>query len=99
MARKADEERARQEQESRGTQSNGPDTPVYGHMRTPIQTPTMTGAPPQLPPIGYQPAGSQAPTYGQQSPAMEGMPSYVVSVHRLSSISPETSPEHSADPT
>lgn len=68
-ARKAEEERQRSSDGRGGADSNGPETPVYGQMRHPGQ-----GGGPQLPPIGYAPAGSQAPGYGQQSPAMDGMP-------------------------
>ena len=73
MQRKAEEERNRVAADNRSTESNGPETPLYGHMRTPVgQAPGG----PQLPPIGYTPAGSQAQAYGNQSPAMEGMPPY-----------------------
>lgn len=72
-ARKADEERQRVSDDRQGA-SNGPETPVYGQMRHPMGQQGSMGGGPQLPPIGYAPAGSQAPSYGQQSPAMEGMP-------------------------
>jgi transcription factor CON7 len=66
--RKAEEERQRAE--GRGGDQNASEAPVYGHMRPNI--------PPQLPPIGYNPAAStQAPPYGTQSPGtIEGMTQY-----------------------
>jgi transcription factor CON7 len=71
-ARKAEEERHRVANPHSGG-DNPPDTPVYGHMRPNI--------PPQLPPIGYSPATSQAPPqYGTQSPGtVEGMSQYATS--------------------
>ncbi|KAF2097224.1 hypothetical protein NA57DRAFT_66863 [Rhizodiscina lignyota] len=79
QARKADEERQRVAADSaaRGAESNGPETPLYGHMRTPVGPQPSMGGGPQLPPIGYTPAGTQGPSYGNQSPAIEGMPQYV----------------------
>jgi transcription factor CON7 len=62
-ARKAEEERNRPG-DSRDSQSNGPPEPIYGGRQN-------------LPPMGYTPAASQAPTYGQQSPAIDGISPYV----------------------
>ncbi|KAF2006958.1 hypothetical protein P154DRAFT_541788 [Amniculicola lignicola CBS 123094] len=76
--RKADDERARAEH-GRGPHDNGPETPVYGQMRQAVGVPGPAPGHPTLPPVGYQPAGSNASAaqYGTQSPGIqEGMAQY-----------------------
>ncbi|KAF2196246.1 hypothetical protein GQ43DRAFT_268391 [Delitschia confertaspora ATCC 74209] len=71
-ARKAEEERQRAA-EGRPAHEAGSDAPVYSQIRQMAQP--GTGAAPQLPPIGYQPANTTAgPQYGTASPGIqEGM--------------------------
>lgn len=72
-ARKQEEERARQEA-ARNGQEPGPPQGTPGQYGQPGMMPQHMGGGPQLPPIGYQPAG-QAP--GQYQPQqVDGAPQY-----------------------
>lgn len=64
-ARKKEEENARKAEDERHRSSIGGGQPVDGNASDPAQTPTSANYPPgvrpQLPPIGYAPAGGQVP--------------------------------------
>ncbi|KAK8192505.1 hypothetical protein M8818_007675 [Zalaria obscura] len=73
--RKAEEERQRQEAASRA-QDGTPTQPTPAQYPQQHMMPPQMGGP-QLPPIGYQPAGAQAPAqYGGQQPQVDGAQQY-----------------------
>ncbi|KAK4542584.1 hypothetical protein LTR36_006632 [Oleoguttula mirabilis] len=74
-SRKQEEERQRQEAARSGqdqAQQQGPPGPYGPHGMMPPQM----GGGPQLPPIGYQPAGSQGPAQYQQPQQVDGAQQY-----------------------
>ncbi|KAF2772852.1 hypothetical protein EJ03DRAFT_171734 [Teratosphaeria nubilosa] len=72
-SRKQEEERQRQEAARNGDSSQAPGQPVqYGQQH--MMPPQMGG--PQLPPIGYQPAGGQPGQYAQQQQQVDGAQQY-----------------------
>lgn len=72
--RKQEDERARQEAARNGQDTSQPQGQPAQYGQQQMMPPHMGG--PQLPPIGYQPAGGQPPAQYQQPQQVDGAPQY-----------------------